>query len=152
MAKNETIEENELMDSGMSSIGDLTNVTSMDDTLDTTGYPSGSYSWRSSTIELMSNSTTMNFSTFASDIADASDSESASPVYKTRAPSIEFNHTYTGPFVLTKDYEEDTSISYGNMNDCPVNTPQDMFVSYQLLTFDEEDSLKSECSSRFIFL
>ena len=51
-----------------------------------------------------------------------------------------------------KDYEEDTSTSYGNMNDCPVKAQQDMFVSYQLLTFDEEDSSKSERSSRFIFL
>ena len=99
MAKNETVEENELMDSGMSNIGDLTNVTSMDDTLDRTGYPSGGYSWRSSMIELMSNSTTMNFSTFASDIADVSESESASPVHKTRPPNIGSNNTYTGPFV-----------------------------------------------------
>ena len=51
-----------------------------------------------------------------------------------------------------KDYEEDTSTSYGNMNDCPVNVPQDMFVSYQLLAFDEENSLKRERSSRIIFL
>ena len=108
MAKNETIEENELRDSGMSSIGDLTNVTSMDSSLNATGYLSGSYGWRSSTIELMSNSTTKNFSTFASDVADASDSESASPIYKTRSPSIGSNHTHAGPFVLMKDYEEDT--------------------------------------------
>ena len=94
MAKSETIEEYELMDSGMSSIGDLTNVTSMDDTLDTTGYPGSSYRWRSSTIELMRNSTTMNFLTFASDIADILDNESASPVYKTHSPSIVSNHTY----------------------------------------------------------
>ena len=99
MAKNKTIEENELMDSDMSCMNDLTNVTSMDDSLDTTGYPSGSYSCRNSTIELMSNSTTMNFSTFSSDIADVSDSESTSPVYKTRSPNIGSNHTYTGPFV-----------------------------------------------------
>ena len=152
MTKNETIEEYELMDSGMSTIGDLTNVKSMGDTLDTTGYPSSSYRWRSSRIELMSNSTTMNFSTFAYDIADIPDDESASPVYKTHSPSIVSSHTYTCPFVLMEDYEEDTSTSYGNMNDCPVNALRGMFVSYQPLTFDEKDSLKSERSSKFSFV
>ena len=51
MAERETIEDGELMDSGMFSIEDLTSITSMNETWDTSGYPSSSYTWRSSTIE-----------------------------------------------------------------------------------------------------
>ena len=110
MAEREIIEEGELMDGGMFSIEDLTSITSMNETCDTSGYPSSSYTWRSSTIELMSNSTTMNFSTEMSDVADIADNQSASPLPERCSPSIKSNHTYTGPFVLMKEYEEDTNM------------------------------------------
>ena len=149
MAGRETIEEGELMDSGMFSIEDLTSITSMNETWDTSGYPSSSYTWRSSTIELMSNSTTMNFSTVISDIADITDDQSTSPLPERRSPSVKSIHTYTGPFVLMKEYEEDTNMSYCTMDDYSANTLQDMFVPYEMTTYDEENSPKSESSSKF---
>ena len=149
MAERETIEDGELMDSGMFSIEDLTSITGMNETWHTSGYPSSSYTWRSSMIELMRNSTTMNFSTAMSDIADITDNQSASPQSERRSPSIKSNHTYTGPFVLMKEYEEDTSMSYCTMDNYSATTPQDMFVPYEMAIYDEEDSPKSESSSKF---
>ena len=149
MAERETIEGGELMDSGMFSIEDLTSITSMNETWDTGGYPSSSYTWRSSTIELMSNSTTMNFSTAMSDIADITDNQSASPLSERRSPSIKSNHTYNGPFVLMKEYEEDTNMSYCMMDNYSATTPKDMFVPYEVTIYDEEDSPESELSSKF---
>ena len=148
MVERETIEDGELMDSGMFSIEDLTSTTSMNETWGTSGYPSSSYTWRSSTMELMSNSTMMNFLTAMSDIADITDNQTASPLSERRSPSIKSNHTYTGPFVLMKEYEEDTNISYCTMDNYSATTPQDMFVTYEMTIYDEEDSPESESSSK----
>ena len=148
-AEREKIEDGEFMDSGMFSIEDLISITSMNETWDSSGYPSSSYTWRSSTIESMSNSTTMNFSTAMSDIADITDNQSASPLSERRSPSIKSNHTYTGPFVLMKEYEEDTNMSYCTMDNYSATTPQDMFVPYKMTIYDEKDSPESESSSKF---
>ena len=85
----------------------------------------------------MSNSTTMNFSTAMSDIADITDNQSASPLSERRSPIIKSNHTYTGPFVLIKEYEEDTNMSYSTMDNYSATTSQDMFVPYEMTTYDE---------------
>ena len=119
----------------------LTNVTIMDDTMDTSGYRGGSYSW-SSMVRLINNSTTMNFSILMSNIVDACDNQSTSSVLKRRSPSIKSNHTYCGSFGLMKDCEEDTNMSYCTMDVYSVTESENMFVPYETTTFDEEDSLK----------
>ncbi|CAF4362249.1 unnamed protein product, partial [Rotaria sp. Silwood2] len=146
MAEKEANEESRLMDSGLSSIGDLRSMISMDEAWDTTGYPSSSYSLRNSTIELMSSGTTMNFSILMSDIADVPDNQPPSPIPERHSPSIKSSHTYTGPFVLMKEYEEDTNMSYCTMNDYSATTVENMFVPYEMITHDEEEASKSESS------
>ncbi|CAF4033781.1 unnamed protein product [Rotaria sp. Silwood1] len=146
MAEKEANEESRLMDSGLSSIGDLRSMTSMDEVWDTTGYPSSSYSLRNSTTELMSSGTTMNFSILMSDIADVPDNQPPSPIPERHSPSIKSSHTYTGPFVLMKEYEEDTNMSYCTMNDYSATTVENMFVPYEMITHDEEEASKSESS------
>ncbi|CAF3931085.1 unnamed protein product, partial [Rotaria sp. Silwood1] len=142
MAEKEANEESRLMDSGLSSIGDLRSMTSMDEVWDTTGYPSSSYSLRNSTTELMSSGTTMNFSILMSDIADVPDNQPPSPIPERHSPSIKSSHTYTGPFVLMKEYEEDTNMSYCTMNDYSATTVENMFVPYEMITHDEEEASK----------
>lgn len=147
MAEKELIEDGEPMDSGLSSFYDLTSVTDLDETFHSSGYANSLYSWRSSTMELLSTSTTMNFSIANSDMVDTSDDQSMSFLPGRRSPSIKSNHTYTGAIVLMKDFEE-SNMSYSTMVDDSMSTVQNMFTPYEPLGLWEQDESKNDSSSK----
>ncbi|CAF4937817.1 unnamed protein product [Rotaria sp. Silwood1] len=143
----------EVIDSGMASSDNSINASSADDTLSTTiahfkikgGYPATTYSCGNSWSETISQSTTMDFSTSVSDMNNISNNISLVSICETRSSSIRSSHTYTGPFVLTKNYDDNYESPYSIMNSYSTTAPEDMFPAYQsIFSDDEKDDFKTE--------
>ncbi|CAF3842932.1 unnamed protein product [Rotaria sp. Silwood1] len=148
----------EVIDSGMASSDNSINASSADDTLSTTiahfkikgGYPATTYSCGNSWSETISQSTTMDFSTSVSDMNNISNNISLVSICETRSSSIRSSHTYTGPFVLTKNYDDNYESPYSIMNSYSTTAPEDMFPAYQsIFSDDEKDDFKTESIRMF---
>ncbi|CAF4810191.1 unnamed protein product, partial [Rotaria sp. Silwood2] len=141
----------EVIDSGMASSDNSINVASADDTLSTTSYRATTYSCGNSWSETISQSTTMDFSTSVFDMNNIFKNISLVSICETRSSSIRSNHTYTGPCVLTKDYDDNYESPYSIMNSYPTTAPEDIFPAYQsIFSDDEKDDFKKELISKFI--
>ncbi|CAF4576361.1 unnamed protein product [Rotaria sp. Silwood2] len=87
----------------------------------------------------------MDFSTSVFDMNNISNNISLVSICETRSSSIRSNHTYTGPCVLTKDYDDNYEPPYSIMNSYPTTAPEDMFPEYQsTFSDDEKDDFKKE--------
>ncbi|CAF3863669.1 unnamed protein product [Rotaria sp. Silwood1] len=108
-------------------------------------YPATTYSCGNSWSETISQSTTMDFSTSVSDMNNISNNISLVSICETRSSSIRSSHTYTGPFVLTKNYDDNYESPYSIMNSYSTTAPEDMFPAYQsIFSDDEKDDFKTE--------
>ncbi|CAF2943431.1 unnamed protein product [Rotaria sp. Silwood2] len=135
----------EVIDNGMASSDNSINVANADDTLSTTSYPATTDSCGNSWSETISQSTTMDFSTSVFDMNNISNNISLVSIWETRSSSIRPNHTYPGPCVLTKDYDDNYESPYSIMNSYPTTAREDMFPAYQsIFSDDEKDDFKKE--------
>ncbi|CAF4644366.1 unnamed protein product, partial [Rotaria sp. Silwood2] len=108
-------------------------------------YRATTYSCGNSWSETISQSTTMDFSTSVFDMNNISNNISLVSICETRSSGIRSNHTYTGPCVLTKDYDDNYESPYSIMNSYPTTAPEDMFPEYQsTFSDDEKDDFKKE--------
>ena len=143
--------DSELIDSGWSSNDNLTDVTKIDDTLSTMSYPISTMTIRSSSMsEAIGGSTVMDSSTLVSSLTNISSTISMESVRDTRASSVSSRQTYTGPFVLTKDYDYQNESSYSIMSSYPTTAPEDMFPPYQRVISDNEDDLRQKSRSKLV--
>jgi hypothetical protein len=155
--------DKELMDSGWSSSdnltnvtssGNLTNVTSSVDRSSTTSYPASTISTRSNISRTMSRSTTMDSLTTVYDMSSTLSNISMAPIYEVRAPSLMSCDSYTGVYLLTKDYDNRNVSMDSVVCDLSTTAPEDMFPPYQsnYPQIEEVDFKKGSKSEFGIFI
>ncbi|CAF2812998.1 unnamed protein product [Rotaria sp. Silwood2] len=142
--------DNELIDSGLSSNDTLTNVTNIDDTLSTLSYPSSTISIRSNSMsETISGSVTMDCSTLVSNLTSISSNISMVSIRDSSTTNLTSCESYTGPYVLTKDYDDEYVSPYSIMSSCPTTGPEHMFPPYQRI-FSDDDDFRQNSKSKFV--
>ena len=149
-------DNHEQFDSGCSSYDNLTNITDTDigDILSTTIYPASTVSMRRSSIsETIMESSSMDSSTLTSDLTFVSCNISMVSIHETCSSSVTSRETYAARFLFSKDDENENSTVNSTISSYPTSAPEDMFLPYQSVIFDEkEDTFTEESKGNFIYI